>query len=273
MFTRLFTSYRGVILTSVLFSVIVYGQAERATVTGAVTDTSGSIIVNAEVSIRNVATNVSAKTTTNHAGIYYLPSLAPGRYELRVDSQGFRPSVVSDIPLGAGLTATFNVVMELGAVSETISVQATAVQLQAQTSGLGSVVPTRNIQEMPLLGRNPVQLVSLLPGVVPNGGSAVADQAGVRMSGGLATQNGLLTDGGESRNVIRTDQSFTVPLESVAEFRIDTATLLRRIRPIRRRRCEHRHQVRHQCLSWRRLRISPQRPPQRQQLAEQSKQS
>ena len=60
--------------------------------------------------------------------------------------------------------------------------------------------------------------------LLANGGATVADQFGVRMSGGLATQNGLLTGGGESRNVMRTDQAFTVPLESVAEFRIDTAT-------------------------------------------------
>ena len=213
-----------VLITSVLLSAIAYGQGERATVTGAVNDSSGSIVVNADVSIRNVATNVAAKTKTNNAGIYYLPSPPPGRYELRAESQGFRPSVVSDIPLGAGFTATFNLILEVGAVTEAITVQASAVQLQAQTSGLGSVVPTRNIQEMPLLGRNAVQLVSLLPGVTPNGGATVSDQAGVRMSGGLATQNGLLTDGGESRNVMRTDQSFTVPLESVAEFRIDTAT-------------------------------------------------
>lgn len=215
---------RRIVVTSALFTAIAYGQGERATVTGTVNDSSGSIVLNAEVSIRNVATNVVAKTKTNDAGIYYLPSLPPGRYELRAESQGFRPSVVSDIPLGAGLTATFNLTLEVGAVTEAVTVQASAVQLQAQTSGLGSVVPTRNIQEMPLLGRNAVQLISLLPGVTPNGGATVGDQAGVRMSGGLATQNGLLTDGGESRNVMRTDQSFTVPLESVAEFRIDTAT-------------------------------------------------
>src|SRR3954447_15012851 len=217
-------SVNRVCLVLVLFALTANAQGERATVTGTVNDSSGSIVVGADVSIRNVSTNVVAKTKTNTAGIYYLPSLAPGRYELQVLSQGFHPSVVSDIPLGAGLTATFNVALEVGAVTETISVQASAVQLQAQTSGLGSVVPTRNIQEMPLLGRNPVQLVSLVPGVTPNGGATVADQSGVRMSGGLATQNGLLTDGGESRNVMRTDQAFTVPLKSVAEFRIDTAT-------------------------------------------------
>ena len=64
------------------------------------------------------------KTKTNNSGIYYLPSLPPARYELRAESQGFRPSVVSDIPLGAGLTATFNLTLEVGAVTESISVQA-----------------------------------------------------------------------------------------------------------------------------------------------------
>ena len=205
-------------------AAVAFGQAERATVTGTVADSSGSIVVNADLSIKNVATNITTRTKTNSAGIYYLPALPPGRYEMRAESQGFRPAVVSDLQLGAGLTATYNFTLEIGAVTEAIQVQATAVQLQSQTTGLGSVIPTRNIQELPLLGRNAVQLVSLLPGVTPNGGNTVGDNSGVKMSGGLSTQNGLLTDGGESRNVMRTDQSFTVPLESVAEFRIDTAT-------------------------------------------------
>src|SRR5438045_4496262 len=127
---------RRVAVVSALLTAIAYGQGERATVTGTVNDSSGSIVLNADVSIRNVATNVVAKTKTNDAGIYYLPSLPPGRYELRAESQGFRPSVVSDIPLGAGLTATFNLTLEVGAVTEAVSVQASAVQLQAQTSGL-----------------------------------------------------------------------------------------------------------------------------------------
>ena len=73
---------RRLLITSVLFYGIAYGQGERATVTGTVNDSSGSIVVNADVSIRNVGTNVVAKTKTNNAGIYYLPSLPPGRYEL-----------------------------------------------------------------------------------------------------------------------------------------------------------------------------------------------
>ena len=87
------------LLLALIVATAVYGQGERATVTGTVNDLSGAIVVGAEVSIRNVATNVVIKTKTNSAGIYYLPALPPGRYELRVEQSGFRPSVVEDIPL------------------------------------------------------------------------------------------------------------------------------------------------------------------------------
>ena len=209
---------------ALIVATVAYGQGERATVTGTVNDLSGAIVVGAEVSIRNAATNVVIKTKTNSAGIYYLPALPPGRYELRVEQSGFRPSVVEDIPLGAGLTATFNVTLEVGAVTEAVGVTATPVQLEAQTTALGKVLQTRTIAELPLLGRNPVQLVSLLPGVTPQGGGTVTDTSNAKMNGALATQNGLLTDGAESRATIRTDTGFIIPLESVAEARVDTAT-------------------------------------------------
>src|SRR5258708_19410128 len=112
---------KRLLTTSVLFSAIAYGQGERATVTGTVTDSAGSIVVNADVSIRNVATNVVAKTKTNNAGIYYLPSLPPGRYELRAESQAFPPAVVSVIPLRAGFTAPFTLTLQVSALPAALS--------------------------------------------------------------------------------------------------------------------------------------------------------
>ncbi|MBI3697982.1 MAG: TonB-dependent receptor, partial [Acidobacteria bacterium] len=202
---------------------VALGQGERATVTGVVTDSSGAIVVGAEVTIRNVATNVITRTKTNAAGIYYLPALPPGRYELRVESGGFRPAVVADIPLGAGLTATFNLTLEVGTVTEAVEVQATAVQLESQTSGLGKILATRSIAELPALGRNPLTLLATIPGVQPVGGATSLANSQYKMSGGTATQNGLLTDGGENR-AFRTSTNSVVPLESIAEMRVDTAT-------------------------------------------------
>ena len=202
-------------------------QGERATVTGAVTDSSGQMLVGAEVSIRNTATNIFTRTKTNSAGIYYLPALPPGTYELRVEYSGFRPSVISDIPLAVGLTATFNVSLEIGAVAEAVEVKATAVQLESQTTSLGKVMQTKQISELPILGRSALQLLSTIPGVQPPAGQTVAGSGEtyeVKMAGGMQTQNGVLTDGGESRAPIYTESSFTLPIESVSEFRVDTAT-------------------------------------------------
>jgi hypothetical protein len=129
----------SLLLFGLLLAVPVYGQGERATVTGVVTDSSGAMVLGAEVSIRNVQTNVLTRTKANSAGIYYLPALPPGRYELRVDQAGFRPAIITDIPLGAALTATFNVILEVSTLTEAVEVKATAVQLEAQTTGLGNI--------------------------------------------------------------------------------------------------------------------------------------
>ncbi len=207
-----------------LLGQALYGQGERATVTGTVKDSSGAIVVGAEVSIRNLDTNITTNTKSNAAGIYYLPALPPGKYELRVQQAGFRPSVVADIPLAVGLTATFNVTLEVGAVSETVEVQATAVQLEAQTTGLGKVLQSRNITELPTLGRSVLDMVSILPGVNPTGGGTTGSSTNAKMSGGMAKENAILTDGGESRGAVESADNSVVPLESVAEVRIDTAT-------------------------------------------------
>ena len=108
-----------------LMCAFAFGQGERATVTGLVTDPSGSILVGADLTIRNLATNVTTRTKSNAAGIYYLPALPPGKYELRAEQPGFRPSVVANLPLGVGLSATVDIKMELGTVSEAVQVEAT----------------------------------------------------------------------------------------------------------------------------------------------------
>lgn len=211
------------LLLGVVLTVALFAQGERATVTGVVTDSTGAIVVGAEVTIRNVATNIVTRTRSNAAGIYYLPALPPGRYELQIESAGFRPAKVADIPLGAALTATFNIKLEVGAVTEAVEVQATAVQLEAQTTALGKVLTTRNIAELPAIGRNPLQLLATIPGVQPTGGATSTSGTQYKMSGGTATQNALLTDGGENR-AFRTTTASVVPLESIEEIRVDTAT-------------------------------------------------
>lgn len=218
------------VLLPVLFVSAAFAQGERATITGTVSDTSQAIIAGARVTLRNVATNISSTTESNAAGIYTFPALNPGTYDVTLEKEGFRTRKVSGIPLSTGLTATINAVMDVGTVSEAVTVQASAVQLETQTSGLSGTVETRRVVELPLLGRNPLQLASLAPGVIPtsaqggNGAGAIGSATNSRISGGLAMQNAVLMDGGESRGFTSGGQAYSVPLESVAEFKVETAS-------------------------------------------------
>ncbi|MEO8132101.1 MAG: hypothetical protein ABI822_33705, partial [Bryobacteraceae bacterium] len=120
--------------------------------------------------------------------------------------------------------------MEVGSIADSVQVEASAVQLETQTSGLSGTVETRRVVELPLLGRNPLQLASLAPGVIPtsaqggNGAGAIGSATNARISGGLAMQNAVLMDGGESRGFTSGGQAYSVPLESVAEFKVETAS-------------------------------------------------
>jgi outer membrane receptor protein involved in Fe transport len=205
-------------------------QGERANVTGTITDASGATIPDAAVAIRNTATNVTTRSTTNNAGLYYLTNLQPGEYEINITKQGFRPARVAALRLTVGLTATVPVTLEVGTVTEAVEVTATAVQLEAQTSGLGKVVEQRRVVELPLLGRNPLALAATAPGVLPTSGQRGTGQdiVGVsttsQINGGLAQQNGVLIDGGESRGTTESGNAYTVPLEAVGEFKVETST-------------------------------------------------
>jgi hypothetical protein len=175
------------VLLVLLFATAVHGQVERGTVTGLITDSSSAVVVGARISIRNVSTNVETKTLSNAAGIYYLPSLPPGQYELRVEHTGFKPEVISDIHLLANLTATFNVTLQLGETTQAVTVQAAAVILESQTTDVGHVLQNRQIAELPDLGRNPLQLAAIAVGAQPAGGAITNTSTQAPMQGNPAT--------------------------------------------------------------------------------------
>ena len=175
-------------------------------------------------------TGVTSHATSNASGLFVFPALPPGRYDLTAEKQGFRQVKISEIPLSVGLTATVDVKLEVGQVTEAVQVTAAAVQLEAQTSGMGATIGTRTVTELPLLGRDPRQLSSLAPGVIPTrgqvgaGGSTVGIAGNSRIAGGLAQQNAILMDGGDTRGFNSNGTSYSYPIESVAEFKIQTAT-------------------------------------------------
>src|SRR5258708_25134471 len=205
-----------------LFSLVncglLFAQGERATIVGTVTDSSGAVVPQVRITVRNEATNIVNKTESNSLGLYVVPALGPGSYELTAQKQGFRTSKVSNIPLSVCLTATVDMKLEVGQISEAVQVTAAAAQLEAQTSGMGETVGTRAVAELPLLGRDPRQLASLAPGVIPSRGqtllsqSAIGSAGNARIAGGLAPQNSILMHGGDTRPFASHAQSYRYPL-------------------------------------------------------------
>jgi Carboxypeptidase regulatory-like domain/TonB dependent receptor len=208
-----FATIAGLIALSVTASL---GQVEQGTVTGLVIDASNAAVVDAKVTLTNVDTQVSAITNTNQQGNYNFPFTAPGHYAITAEKQGFSAGRVTNITITVGQTATINVSLATGSVKQEISVEANAVQLDERSSSLGNVVSSQQVVQLPLNGRNPYALLTLAPGVVPNGNTGT----GPIISGGRSNTSGVLFDGQETRNTSTNDIAYTPPLETVAEFKV-----------------------------------------------------
>src|SRR5579864_9533385 len=141
-----------------------HAQAQAA-INGTVRDTSGAIIPDASVVLHNNGTNLDRPASTNSVGAYVLTDIQPGNYDLRVSKDGFTSSVQSDINLRVNQTATYDFTLKTGSVKETVTVQATAAALETSTSELGVAIVRKEVNDLPLNGRNFTQLLALTPGV------------------------------------------------------------------------------------------------------------
>ena len=155
------------VLTSVPMTIQPQLMAQTSTgvIIGAVTDTSGGVLAGASITIANTATGVVHKLQTNSVGFYRSPDLPPGMYTLTFEQSGFKTATVKEISLQVNQTARVDVVAQVGAVSETIEVEAFTPLLQSETSSTGQVIETRAIASLPLNGRNYLDLTKLVPGV------------------------------------------------------------------------------------------------------------
>jgi hypothetical protein len=129
-----------------------------------VTDASGAVIANAQVSIRNTATGISKDTTTDSAGFYAAPNLPAGPYEVKVTAAGFN-TLVTNVTLAVGAQQTLNVPMKVGETSQTVQVTEAAPQIDLTSSTLTGQVESQTVLELPLNGRDWTSLATLHPGV------------------------------------------------------------------------------------------------------------
>ncbi len=140
-------------------------QVAGGTILGAVTDSSGGSVANANVLITDEATGVERKVTTNSAGLYSAPNLLPGTYDVRVSAAGFSDAISKGVALTVGAQQPVNLVLAVGATTQHVDVESSAPAIDKLTSGLSNEVDGLTIRELPLNGRDWPQLATLEPGV------------------------------------------------------------------------------------------------------------
>jgi len=153
-----------------LIGVSAYAQGNRAPLTGTVTDSGGGIIPGATVAVKNNATNVTINTVTNNVGLFSVPALEPGTYTVTVSLSGFKTAAVNDVHLVAATPLDLKVVLEVGQLSETVTVEGAGAELVQTTSPtIATTINADQINRLPLPTRNALNFVTFLPGVETTG--------------------------------------------------------------------------------------------------------
>ncbi len=168
MLTQLYLRGRVLLVIALITLVGVaalWGQAVNGTISGTVTDPSGAAIAGATVEVKNTATQVVRNVTTNAQGRFAVPELFVGNYDVRVSMAGFQNSVQTSVPVVVGGERTVDFAMKIGQAQETVTVEAQAAQVDTSSSALSTLVETKQIEDLPLNGRNYTQLITLAPGV------------------------------------------------------------------------------------------------------------
>ena len=216
---------------SAILATIAVGGQTFGKFTGRVADTTGAVIAGAKVTITNTATNVARETETNESGNYTVPFLSPGVYDLLAETDGFKAARQEDWTLQVGDVARVGFTLEIGVVTEVIEVEAAAQMLQASSTALGAVIEQRRIVDLPINGRNYLNLVKLSPNVsaeMGSGGQANSRQGGERanqaisVSGQRQQYNRFTLDGVEN-----TDPNFNTfvvrpSVDALQEFKVQT---------------------------------------------------
>lgn len=206
------------------FGLAAFGQ--NAQMTGTITDQTGAAIPGAIITATNTGTGVSRSSTTNEAGNYLITTLFPGRYNVTASAAGFKLMRREALTLVVEQVARVDFRMEVGETRESVTVESTAVLLDAATSTIGTVVENRKITELPLSGRNPLDLIGLSTGIRVQGGFGGKNGSWGNFSsnGGLANANQVQVEGLALDLAQMNAPSFVPPVDATQEFRVQTNT-------------------------------------------------
>jgi hypothetical protein len=226
----------GFIASTLIFFVAIgtaIAQQTTGDILGTVTDSSGAIVPKAAITVENVATHEIRKAVTSDGGDYVVNLLNPGTYNVSAAAPGFQRFIVSSVILAAGDRTRVNAQMAVGQATETITVQAQGSALKTDSSVLSTTVSEQSVHDLPLNGRNYVQLVQLVPGANEGppdsavGGTHFDDRrqsASVSMNGQSELFNNEMMDGADNNERLIGSLAVRPSVEAVAELSVQSNT-------------------------------------------------
>ena len=206
-------------------------KAQEGQIVGTVKDPSGAVIPNVTVTATEAQTSFARTAVSNASGEYELRSLRPTTYTVSAETSGFKKVTESNVRLEANQSLSLNLTLELGQITESVNVEANAVQVDTSTSTIREVVDQSRIVELPLNGRNAAQLTTLIPGAVTNPGSGVdqgitktfPSQPVISSNGGVGGTTSFQLDGNNNNDhYTQINQPFPAP-DFLQEFSVQSS--------------------------------------------------
>jgi len=209
----------AILVSLVLLAPSAVAQTTTSTIEGTVTDTTGAVIQGAEVTARGQATATERRATTDARGVYRLAALPAGTYTITVTAAGLAPSAATlDVTLNR--VVTFDLTLQVGGVQETVAVSTPA--LDPSTSATGATITAREITELPVNGRNYLDLLQLVPGVAINRQVDPDNDRANPVLGERSGNNNFLIDGQSNKDTVNGGPAQQFNQETIAEFQVLT---------------------------------------------------
>src|SRR5581483_298012 len=206
-------------------------QVESGQVVGAVRDSTGAALAGTKVTVTNVETNISRALVTNNTGEYVATQLPPGTYTVTAENQGFKKAIQAPFKLDVNQVVRVDLSLRVGSINETVTVTAAEPLVESQTSSIGQVIDQSRVNDLPLNGRDFVQLAYLSPGV--NQGPAGTVQQGnipenergnasIQANGLMATNNNFLLNGFDNNEQQIGIEVIQPAVDAIEEFKVQT---------------------------------------------------
>jgi len=198
-----------------------HAQVTAAAIHGSVTDSTGAIVPNAKVTALDTATGIVTVTSSNRSGLYTFPALQIGPYAVDIEAAGFERSESKGITLTANADLEINATLKVGTAAETVTVDASAVQVETANTQLEQTITDTEIENIPMFGRDAASLEKLAPGVVES-----SDRFGsFSANGSQTTSNSFLLDGIDNNDGPLQDEGLVINPDALAEENIVLSTL------------------------------------------------